>query len=165
MRKISLSLFFVSVFFLGICSTANAVAVLTLAEKEIAAIKAFTQDGVAYINKYGTKNAYAEINKVNGKLRKGSYYLFVYNYDGQCLAHGDDPGQYVGTNLFKAKDTNGALFMNGMVKLAKSGGGFVQYTWPNAKTGKEELKTSYIMPAGNNTLVGAGISNSRELPQ
>src|SRR5215469_13511356 len=81
-------------------------------------------------------------------------YPFVYDFSGECVAHGGFPA-LVGKNLFDIKDMNGVYKTREMIKVAHDPGhGWVNYQWPNPINDKIENKTSYIERLGDKYLVG-----------
>jgi|GEM_PF-2404291 len=86
---------------------------------------------------------------------KNKDYVFVYDFDGTCLAMGVKP-EMEGKNLMGAKDSNGVAFVEELIKAAKADGGFVNYIWE--RDGKNVPKLSYAMgykPWG--WLIGTGV--------
>lgn len=121
-------------------------------------LESFVNSGAEYFNKSANKEqTYKEFSDVHGKFIEngGAYYLFVYNFQGKCLAHGSDPTRYVGKNLLSFKDRFGVQVIKLLIDVAKSGGGFAGYYWPNPKTGKEEFKVAYVKPLGSDILIGS----------
>jgi len=134
-------------------------------QKKLAQLQAFVDSGIAYIKKYGTKKAYQEFSKTNGKFRQGQMYIFVYNYNGINLAHGDDPKNFVGKNKLDYRDQYGTPVVILLTKIAKRGGGFLHYYWRNSQTNQLEYKTAYVKPIDNNTFIGSGIYENIATPQ
>jgi cytochrome c len=63
----------------------------------------------------------------------------------------------VGVNRWGVKDPDGKLFLQEMISLAKTkGSGWVDYKYPNPKSGKIEAKTSYVEFL-DGWMVGCGI--------
>ncbi|WP_027856686.1 diguanylate cyclase [Marinobacterium jannaschii] len=91
-----------------------------------------------------------------------SNYIFVANDDGYSISNGN--AQLIGTDIRNMRDANGKLFVQELYTVAKAGGGFVNYLFPNPKAnGEQQPKTSYAryFPAWGWT-VGTGI-NIREM--
>jgi cytochrome c len=83
-------------------------------------------------------------------------YPFVYTLDGtDCVAHGANPA-LVGKNLINLKDTNGKYIIRDLSAMAKKGGGWVDYTWPNPVTKLIDQKSSYVERMGR-YFVGVGV--------
>ncbi len=61
----------------------------------------------------------------------GDLYIFLFDMNGTCLAHGDD-AHLLWQNLYNLTDWVGTPFIKHIIKKAKSGGGWVTYGWHNA---------------------------------
>lgn len=157
MRKLNMLFLLAAVLFVSMIANASAAFAAKDTNKELAKLVNFVDMGVNYAKEHGIKKTYAEINKVNGKLRKGDLYLFVYDNKGVCLAHGEMPKERVGKNFYNEKDKQGNFIVQEIIKAAKAGGGFVKYYWLNSETGKDEYKTAYVKPIGHEVAMGAGI--------
>lgn len=120
-------------------------------------LKNFVNSGAEYINHADRDKVYKEFSDVNGKFveKEGKYYLFVYNFQGKCLAHGGNPTEYVGKNLLSFKDKFGIKVIRLLIDVAKNGGGFAGYYWPDPKTGQEYFKIAYVKALDDNTLIGS----------
>ena len=134
-------------------------------QKSVVELKSFVDSGLEYIKKNGEAKAYKEFSSTNSKFRKGNLYLFVIAFNGKVLAHGGDPTNFVGKNLFSAKDKFGTPYFQLFVEAAKRGGGVVSYYWLRPDTGILQYKTSYIAPINNNAFIGAGVYKSFEMQQ
>ena len=134
-------------------------------QAEVKDLIAFVDKGIAYIKKYGPEKAFAEINSPNGQFREGDLYLFVYDYNGVCLAHGYDPKHMVGKNFYNIRDKFGTPVVQMGLAIAKRGGGFEAFYWPEPSTGEVQLKTVYIKPLGDKYVVVAGIYKSLNVPK
>lgn len=119
-------------------------------------VKAFINTGVAYFKRYGAQAAYKEFNSPKGQFRVGDKYLFVLDSNGVVLADGSDPDKFVGKNLYNITDDFGTPYVQLLIQIAKGGGGSVSYYYPEPRTKKIKLKSSYIIPLTNNTYIGSG---------
>lgn len=93
----------------------------------------------------------------NTKYSDSGYY-FVYQYDGVSLVTPDDLSRQ-GKNLIDMTDPNGLKPIRELARMAKGGGGFVEYTWKNPNTGQNEKKVSFAAPlkiAGREVFIGTG---------
>lgn len=82
----------------------------------------------------------------------GDLYLFVYDSNGVCLAHGEDD-KLIWQNLIDLKDSFGTLIVKSILNKAKEGGGWVTYGWHNA------TKRSYVKQVykdGKTYVIGSG---------
>lgn len=109
---------------------------------------ALCKDAANFINEKGLDAAIAEIGNKEGKFVTKNTYVFLMDLEGNELAHPihamtGSPFSAVtasGRNvlkLFDIKDTNGKLFVQEYIKVAKTRGeGWVEYMYPKP----EELK-------------------------
>ncbi|MBI4979298.1 MAG: cache domain-containing protein [Spirochaetes bacterium] len=118
---------------------------------------AMVKKGVAYIEKVGSAEAFAEMTKTNGMFIDRDLYLFALDFNGVSLANGQN-AKLVGNNLSDMKDINGFPFVKEMIALMKkTNAGWVVYQWNNKKTGKIDPKASYVVRVGTNALIGCGV--------
>jgi len=83
-------------------------------------------------------------------------YPFVYDMNGNCVAHGARPA-LIGKNLIDLKDQDGKYLIREMVDIAKeTGSGWINYKWPNPLNNKIEDKASYVEKMGD-YFVGVGV--------
>jgi len=61
----------------------------------------------------------------------GEFYLFVYDQEGVCLAHGQE-GNLIWQNLWELRDPYGTLIVQRVIQKANEGGGWITYSWRNA---------------------------------
>lgn len=72
-------------------------------------------------------------------------YFFLYDFDGVNLMHPRQPG-LVGRNLLKMKDENGQYPILMMRDIARTGGGFIEYSWNKPSTQDLAPKIAYVTP-------------------
>jgi len=109
---------------------------------------ALSKDAAKFINEKGLDAAMAEIGNKEGKFVSKNTYVFLMDLEGNELAHPYHPmtgsrfsavtpsGRNV-LKLFDFKDTNGKLFVQEYIQVAKTKGeGWVEYMYPTP----EELK-------------------------
>ena len=70
-------------------------------------------------------------------------YFFLYDFDGTNLMHPRQP-ELVGRNLLELRDARGQPAIRMMIDKARSGGGFVNYTWNKPSTHSEAPKLAYV---------------------
>jgi two-component system NarL family sensor kinase len=70
-------------------------------------------------------------------------YFFLYDYDGTNLMHPRQP-DLVGRNLMGMHDASGFAAIRAMIDKARSGGGFVAYTWNRPSTHSDAPKLAYV---------------------
>ena len=111
--------------------------------------KALVKEAAAFLNEKGYDAALKEIGNLKGKFVKGELYVFAYDLEGKMIANPQKP-DLVGKNLLNEPDSKGKLFRKEIIEIAKTKGeGWVDYTYANPKTGKEEEKTTYVLKAGD----------------
>jgi cytochrome c len=119
---------------------------------------AMVKRAVAYLKANGKEKAFAEFaNPANTQFHDRDLYLFVYDFNGVAVAHGNNP-KMVGKNLFEMKDSDGTFIIKGFIDVAKTKGkGWVDYKWPNPVTKAVEQKSSYVEKAEGDLIIGSGI--------
>ncbi|MES2263976.1 MAG: cache domain-containing protein [Pseudomonadota bacterium] len=105
---------------------------------------ALVKEAVQYIKKNGREKAFAEFNNSKGHFVNGELYIVATSLDGVVLAHGANP-KLLGKNIREIKDTDGKLFVQEQITVAKTkGSGWVDFRWPNPVTKDIEPKTVYL---------------------
>ena len=109
-------------------------------------------------HKDGAKATFTAVDdKSNTAFHHLDLYVFIYNLNGVCVAHGAIPA-LIGKNLMDMKDQDGRYFFKEMVAIAKGpGSGWVNYKWPDPLTKKIQDKSAYIEKLGGNYFVGVGV--------
>jgi signal transduction histidine kinase len=117
---------------------------VALVKKAISAIKAEGKDKV-----------YAAITAKEARFVDRDLYVFAYDLNANCLAHGSNP-KMVGRNTIDTQDTDGKYYIKERMDLAKKGAPFWQdYKFPNPVTKMIEPKSAYCEPnEGNLICVG-----------
>ncbi len=117
------------------------------AQDQKAKAQSLVKEAVAFAKKNGKEALLKETNQGQGRFHvKGGeeLYIFIYDTAGVCQAIGFQ-SQMVGVNRWGLKDPDGKFFLQDMINLAKTkGSGWVDYKYPNPKSGKIEGKTSYV---------------------
>ena len=80
---------------------------------------------------------------------------FCFEKDGKTVAHGAN-AKLIGKNLGAIKDADGKKFVGELISTGYSGGGWVDYRWPNPVSKKVEQKSSIVKQAGDD-VCGVGI--------
>ncbi len=97
---------------------------------------ALCKDAAKFLNEKGFYPAVAEINNKEGKFVTKNTYVFMMDLEGHLLAHPFNP-QYIGMDITGTKDSNGKLFNQESIAIAKTKGeGWSEYMYPTP----EELK-------------------------
>lgn len=106
----------------------------------------------------GEEKAFPALTDPNGEWVNGELYVFIYDLDGNIVAHLNK--KLEGKNLMKIKDVKGNVFAAEFVAIAKSdkGEGWTEYWWPKPNEKKASPKSSFIKRVpGKDLLVGVGI--------
>lgn len=107
---------------------------------------ALVKKAIAYYKANGREKLAAEINNRTPQFREKDLYLFLSPVaSGALIAHGAN-AKMVGKSLGELKDVDGVAFVQKFrdVVNGKEGKGWVDYKWPNAKTGQIEQKSTYL---------------------
>lgn len=107
--------------------------------------------GIAYMQQNSVDQAFNLFSNSRDFII-GELYLFVYDEQGVCLAHGQQ-NELVWQNLWEHRDAYGLPIVQNLIKKAKDGGGWVTYGWRNS------TKVSYVkqvMIDGKIYIVGTG---------
>lgn len=117
---------------------------------------ALVKKAVAYINANGKEEAFAEISNPNGQFVDRELYIFVYDLNGQCMAHGLNQ-KMIGKVLIDLTDPDGKKFNKELIEVAKSKGkGWVDFKFTNPLTKKIQDKTGYVELC-QDVVIGSGI--------
>ncbi|MBA3751737.1 cache domain-containing protein [Candidatus Dependentiae bacterium] len=102
------------------------------------ATKQLVKTAISYFAQNGKEATFALISNPNGPFVKGDIYMFVYNYKGVNVAHGNNAA-LVGQNLIDLTDSRGKPQIKDIIDVAKNKGkGWYEYVWKN------EPKRAYI---------------------
>ncbi len=94
------------------------------------------KEAAKFMNEKGFYPTVFEINKKEGKFVTKNTYVFLIDFEGHLLAHPFNQ-QYIGMDMTGNKDSNGKLFVQDYIAVAKSKGeGWTEYMYPTP----EELK-------------------------
>jgi len=97
---------------------------------------ALCKDAAKFMNEKGYFPTVEEINNKEGKFVTKNTYVFMMDLEGHLLAHPFNP-QFIGRDITGVKDTNGKLFNQESITIAKTKGeGWSEYMYPTP----EELK-------------------------
>jgi cytochrome c len=130
----------------------------TEAEAQEMVIKA-----AALIKSAGPEAAYKSFTEhPSGAFKDRDLYVFVYDFEGNCLAQGANP-KMVGKNLIDLKDSDGNELIKGEINLVrtKGSGWYGPYKFSNPLTGKIETKRSYCMRGAGDSMVCTGAYSGR----
>jgi cytochrome c len=114
---------------------------------------------VSLVKSAGPEKAYKTFTEhPDGAFKDRDLYVFVYDFEGTCLAQGANP-KMLGKNLIAMKDVDGNAFIKGMVDLVKtsSKGWYGPYKFTNPATQGYDLKKSYCERGTGETMVCVGV--------
>ena len=118
--------------------------------------EALVKKAIQLIKTDGKEKAFAEINNPQGKFVDRDLYIFVYDLNGKCVAHGFNK-KMIGKDLFEMKDPDGKYFVKERIEIAKTKGkGWQDYKFTDPITKKIEPKTAYVERI-EDLIVGCGI--------
>lgn len=116
------------------------------------------KEAVALIKSAGAEKAYKSFTEhPDGAFKDRDLYVFVYDFEGNCLAQGAN-SKMVGKNLLSMKDVDGNAFIKGMIDLVKASGKgwYGPYKFNNPANNTYELKKSYCERGAGDTMVCVG---------
>jgi signal transduction histidine kinase len=88
---------------------------------------------------------------------RGELYIIAYDFNGTRLAHPYTLGM-IGENVLNVTDPNSVALSRNMRDVARSGGGFTYYIWPNPDhSNAEEIKLTYVLKVDEGLWLGAGV--------
>jgi cytochrome c len=135
-------LFVVAAMLMGVCINLGAAGTKDEAQSLV-------KKAIEYYKANGKEKGFAEVSNKKGKFVKDDLYVFVYDINGVCVAHGFNSKQ-IGKNLADVKDPDGKLYVKERIAIAKSSGsGWQDYKYTNPTTYKVEAKTAYIEKVDN----------------
>ncbi len=115
--------------------------------------EAMVAKGVAALKAKGDA-VYLDMTAPNKTYADRDLYLVVYDMNGKCLAHGQNPKQ-VGKDLMNLKDPDGKEFVKERVELAASKGKFWQdYKFTDPLTKTVQPKQMYCEKVNNVAVCG-----------
>lgn len=119
--------------------------------------KAMVDAALDHIKKVGAEKAYKDFTTDKASWNKKDLYVMVYDGKGVALAHGANE-KLIGKDMTALKDGNGKPIVPGLLDVAKKGGGWFDYDWPDPLTKKLAPKSTYAksLPGGDG-FVGVGV--------
>lgn len=117
---------------------------------------ALVQRAIGHLRQHGARKAFADFNDPHGGFIDGEHYLIAHNLDCVIQVNGAKP-EIVGQDHSGQTDADGKRFAWETVRVARErGSGWVDYRWPNPKTGRIQRKSTYAELAGD-FVIGCGI--------
>lgn len=124
----------------------------------------FVNEARDFVVEQGKEKALQIFNNPKGKFVRGELYIIAYDFNGTRLAHPYMP-KTIGENALNVTDPNGVATVRNMREVAKRGGGFTYYIWPNpAHSNSKELKLTYVRKVDEGLWLGAGIYLTGQTP-
>ena len=115
------------------------------------------KEAVAMIKQVGLEAGLAKIQDSKGPFVWKDSYVYVQSMEGRILAHPFVPA-LIGKDSLGMKDSNGKMFVNEEIEVAKSGEGWIQYMWPKPGEKTSSSKICYVLRVpGEDAMVCAGI--------
>lgn len=126
-------------------------------------IRDFVDTAATYAQQHGKDAALAAFSNTTGPFVAGDVYIYALDYSGNALALLHQP-DLVGTNFLNLKDASGKYYTQTEITLAKTGGGYLLYRYPNpAENYTVRYKISYVRPVDDTYWIGAGIYTREDL--
>ena len=126
-------------------------------EERVANLTRFVDAASTYAREHGREKALYEFNNPTGNFTEGELYVFAYEMNGTVIALPYQPA-LLGTDRSLVSDANGVEFITRMTEIAREGGGYVYYIYPNPVDDyQDEFKISYVLPVDDQWFVGAGV--------
>jgi hypothetical protein len=136
-----------------LCSTSMAGASDRATKKEA---EAMVKKAIAAY-KSGGEKSFTDFTAPSKKFVSKDLYIVAYDFNGKCVAHGQNPKQ-VGKELIGMKDPDGKAFIKERVELAKTKGSFWQdYKFTDPLTKKVLAKQMYCEKADDKNIICGGI--------
>lgn len=114
---------------------------------------------VALVKSSGPDGAYKAFTEhPGGAFKDRDLYVFVYDFQGNCLAQGAN-SKMIGKNLIELKDMDGNQLIKGQIDMVKTHktGWYGPYKFNNPVTNKLDTKKSYCEQGAGETIVCVGI--------
>jgi len=123
----------------------------TYSKTKRAAVSALVQKGIAYLKEHDEPTALNAFT-YHKDFIQGELYLFVFNLEGVCLAHGNQR-ELLWQNLYDYQDSYGTYVIRSIIQKAKKGGGWAVYEWKNAT----KVSSVSLVKKGNKSyIIGSG---------
>jgi signal transduction histidine kinase len=118
--------------------------------------QALVKKAIAFYKANGKDRALAVFSDPKGQFVDKDLYIFVYDLNGKCLAHGFNQ-KMIGKDLLEMKDSEGKAYVKERVNIAKTKGkGWQDYMFTDPISKKLEHKTAYIEKV-DDIIVGCGV--------
>jgi len=126
-------------------------------EEESDEFVAYVERALQFARENGKDKALAVFNDPGGNFTRDGRYIFAYDYEGRNLAL-PKQSELVGTNRIDVQDPNGVYFVKQHIDLARMGGGFHYYVYPDPSRNMDPApKLSYVVNVDDTWFLGSGI--------
>ncbi len=126
------------------------------------ALADFVNDAAVYAASIGQEEALAIFNDPDGPYVRGDLYIYALDMEGIALALAHQP-ELVGTSMIDLTDHHGLNVTRIEIALARLGGGFIYYHYPNPAHGMRlDPKVSYVQMVDDDWWIGAGVYYTTE---
>jgi methyl-accepting chemotaxis protein len=125
-----------------------------LFEQKKSDIRHIVEVAVGVVADYGKRAEAGEMTReqaqeqakraLNVMRYEGQEYIFVTDANGINMLNPANP-KLVGTNMFNFKDSNGKLFVQEIMEIAKNGRGHSNYTYPKPPSTEPTPKIAYVI--------------------
>ena len=117
--------------------------------------EALVKKAVSFIKTDGKEKAFTEINNHAGMFTNRDLYVFVYDINGRCLAHGQN-ANLIGKDCIGQTDADKKYYVRERVDIAKTkGSGWQDYKFTNPETKAVEDKMAFVERC-DDLIVGSG---------
>ena len=117
--------------------------------------EALVKRAISFIKTSGKDKAFAEINNHAGMFTNRDLYVFVYDINGRCLAHGQN-ANLIGKDCIGQTDADKKHYVKERVDIARTtGSGWQDYKFTNPESKVVEDKMAYIERC-DDFIVGSG---------
>ena len=139
---------------------ASAVSTIRLRQGTADEAKAMVEKARALIERVGPAAAKAQLEAPEGEFRDRDLYVFGLHRNGHFTFYGVNPAMS-GQPVTALPGLDAQRLLDGCMAAAEHGGGWVDYTIADPKTGEQRYKQSYVLPLGRDEAVGCGVYKAR----
>lgn len=135
-------------------------------DERIKKVEQITENAASIASAYHQREVSGELTKeeaqaqakaaIGGMRYEGDNYVFVFDYDSVTLVHAKK--DLIGKDLSDLTDPDGVRVIDGLVEVARAGGGAFPYKWPRAGSEKPIDKISWAANFGPwEWMIGTGV--------
>ena len=137
-------------------NVSEAVATIKLRRGTADEAYAMVQNGFNLVKQIGLSAATTQFNDKNGDFISRDLYLFVFDRHGVYKVFSSTPGN-VGKRVHDIRGLDGEHVIREGFGAAERGGGWIDYEVVNPVTDVVDFKTSYVLPLGEDLVIGCGV--------